>query len=450
MIVSLCYIILILITIYVCYTSIRIIKTSSSLILVVPLLAMYFWSIYGAWSLIPMKLDGGSIWYEDIAYTINIDEYYLYSLVLYSLFIVVFGTIVLRIAKCQSYSKEERMLRRKVFRGYIDRLSKKKLYYYIIYIFLACFVYISMKNINVAMSQGQSGYDVSRFGSSLGKGVGSMIAFFGDTSLYLSVPLLFSRLKKKKLFIVIPILIYFFINLLLGNRATLLGGLVLAILFFTELNGLKQSFRAKYLIMGIVGLTAIQAISFIRGLPINEILSGNFNINFLDVIGSTSESNEKYAAHMSMYGVLSKHVSLTWGSSVLFLISSFFPAIVGLPRPDDIYIYYITHTIHSNPGFGITINHATAWYLNFGVLGIILGAWLWGYVYKILYSRSSKYVFFYGLVLFSALSIQMIRGGGLESYKGCLILATILPMLIVKLCLKKVRLYRTSKSMKHL
>lgn len=449
MIVSLCYIVVVLITFYVCYTSLHIIRTTSSLVLAVPLFAMYFWSIYGAWSLIPIKLDGGSIWYEDMAYTINIDVNYLYSLILYSIFILIFGTIVKRIAKIYSCSEEKQRQRREIFRDYIDTLSRSKSYYFIIYTLFFLFLYYSMKNVSVALAQGLSGYNLSRFDSSLGSGFNSMVSFFGDTSLYLSVPLLFSRIKKKKIRIIIPILVYFFINLLLGNRATLLGGLVLAILFFTELNGLKQAVRPKYLLIGIVGLTAIQAISFVRVLSVNDILSGNFKINFLEVLGSTTESNEKYAAHMSMYGVLSKDVSPNWGTSVLFLISSIVPKIVGFPRPDEIYIYYITQTIHSNPGFGLTIHHATAWYLNFGLLGIIAGALLWGYVFKYLYSRRSKYIFFYGLVLFSAISIQMIRGGGLETYKGGLLLATILPMLIVKFCQKKVRLFRTSQSMKY-
>lgn len=410
---------------------------------------MYFWSIYGAWTLIPLKLEGNSVWYEDISYSIYIDINYLYCLILYSIFILVFGTIASRIARCYSCSQDEKTCRRQKFINYIDRLSHKKLYYFIIYIFLGLFVYYSLKNISIAMAQGLSGYNVSRFDSSLGNGIGSMIAFFGDTSLYLSVPLIFSRPKKKKIIIIIPILIYFFINLLLGNRATLMGGLILALLLFTELYGIKQALRPKYIICACLGLIAIQAISIVRGLSVEQILSGNFHINILDVLSSTSKSNEKYAAHMSMYGVLSKDVTPTWGSSLLFLISSFFPAFMGVPRPEQIYTYYIKNTTNGDLQYGITIHHATAWYLNFGFLGIVLGALMWGGVFKYLYSRMSKFLFFYGSILFSAASLQMIRAGGLESYKGTLILATIVPMLIVKLCLKKIKFIPTVCTMKH-
>lgn len=449
MIVTLCYIVLCLTTLYVGLTAIRIIKISSSLILVIPLFAMYFWSIYGAWSLIPLKLEGNSIWYEDLAYTINIDHNYLCSLILYSIFIIVFGTLARRIARCYTCSQDEKTHTREKFKNYIERLSRKKLYYLIIYLFLGLFVYYSMKNISVALSRGVSGYDVGRFDSSLVKGFGSMIAFFGDTSLYLSVPLLFSKARKKKILIIIPILIYFFINFLLGNRATLMGGLILALLFFTELYGLKQVLRPKYLIWGCLGLITIQTISFVRGLSVSQILSGNFHVNILDVLASTSESNEKYAAHMSMYGILSKDVAPTWGSSLLFLLSSFFPAFMGVPRPDEIYVYYIKHTVNGDPHFGITIHHATAWYLNFGLLGIVVGALMWGFVFKYLYSRKYKFIFFYGSVLFSAASLQMIRGGGLESYKGALILATIVPMIIVRFCLNKIKIFPTLYTIKH-
>lgn len=437
MIVTLCYIVLVFITICVCASCFRIAKTSSSLILVVPIAVMYFWSIYGAWSWIPMKLSGGVDFYETIAYTVNIDEYYLESLIFYSIFIMVFCAYVKRVAKRYSTTFDELNRRREVYKDYFDILNHSKLYYLIMYSLLVAFVYFSMRDLSTAMRQGVSAYGLSRFNSSLG-GLSSMIAFFGDTFLYLSVPLLFCRKNMaQKMSVIAPIGVYFFINLLLGNRNTLLCGLVIGVVIFAELYGLKQTFRPKYLAIGIISLTAIQMISFVRGMSINQILSGNYDFNFFDVLDSTTGSAEKYAAQISMYGVLANNVSPTWGTSVLFLISTLIPSFLGIPRPDRIYTYYVFQTMHGKPDIGITLHHATAWYLNFGFIGIILGALLWGWVFKYLYSRRNRFVYFYGAVLFSAVSIQMIRDSGIESYKGCLLLATILPMLIAHFCIKQ-------------
>ena len=70
------YTLLIVVTIYLIIISVMMIKKSHSLIPVVPIAVMYFWSLYGAWDWIPMKLSGGSNFYENLLFIVNIDEYY--------------------------------------------------------------------------------------------------------------------------------------------------------------------------------------------------------------------------------------------------------------------------------------------------------------------------------------------------------------------------------------
>lgn len=440
MIVLLCYFVLCVITIYLVVTVLHIIRKTSSLILVTPIFVMYFWSLFGVWSWIPMKLGGGFNFYESIMFVVNIDEFYLESLVLYSIFIGVFTAYVNNFARNQhrdTYQIEQKKIK---YRGFIDKLAKRKPYYVIIYSMFFYFVFMSMRDISSAIQQGVSAYGVSRFDSSLG-GLNTLVDFFGNTSMYLIIPLLFSnRTKKFKIiYIICPLIMYFTINLLLGNRNILLSILIIIVILFSELNGLKKTFRPHYLLLAFCGLLGIQLISFIRGISIAQVLAGDFEFSIKNLISSLGNSAEQYAAQLSMYGVLKNEVPCTFGTSLLFLFSTFVPAFLGLPRPDRIYMYYVMQTMHGKPDIGVTIHHATAWYLNFGLIGIIVGALLWGVFLKFLYKRRLSFIYFYGSILFSVASIQMIRDGGPESYKGALLLVTIIPMLIIHFCLKKIR-----------
>ena len=226
---------------------------------------------------------------------------------------------------------------------------------------------------------------------------------------------------------------------MLGNRSILLCSLVLGVIIYGEIYGLKKLFRLRNLVLGVGCLLLIQLISVVRGLSINAILTGDFSFTIGDIFQSLAGSSEKEAAQVSMYGTLKKDVPFTFGSSVLFLISTIIPSFLGIPRPERVYTHYIEHTVPSGTDVGLTINHVTAWYINFGIIGIILGALLWGYTLKLLFQRKSNYIYMYGAALFSSSAIIMIRDGGIECYKGALLLNTIIPMLIVWFSFKKIR-----------
>ena len=80
--VQLCYILLVLITVYVIGISIAIVRRTKSLVLAIPIAVMYFWSIFGAWSFIPLKMSGGNVFYEDMMFAVNIDGHYFMMLYL--------------------------------------------------------------------------------------------------------------------------------------------------------------------------------------------------------------------------------------------------------------------------------------------------------------------------------------------------------------------------------
>lgn len=435
MIVNLCYLVLSLITAYTLTTSINIFRKTSSLILVMPIIIIYAWSIYGAWSWIPMKLNGESHYYEEEMMAVNIDEYYLMSLIIYSLFIIVFTTFLIKsldnhCCKCTGIIDYRRDLKKSV-----NHLGKSKLYYVLLYFLLFVFVFFSLKNINEAISQGVSAYQLSRTDSVVGA-LGSVVIFTGDIFMLLSIVLLFAKNNIfKKILVITPVLIYFITNLLLGNRNTLLCGLIEVLVLAVELYGIKKVLSLKNISICIFALFSILLVSALRSLTVDDILAGNFSVDFFEILSSAGNSSEKYAAQISMYFVLKCNVPLTYGSSFFTLVSTLIPSYFGVKRPDDIYIYYVMQTIHEMPDVGMTINHATGWYLNFGILGVVMGAMLWAYVLKSLYSRRYKFHYFIGCVIFCSVSIQMIRGS-IESYKGVLLLDTLIPICLVYLCMR--------------
>lgn len=431
--VGLCYILLVIITVYVAGVSLAIVKRTDSLILVVPIAVMYFWSIFGAWSFIPLKLSGGSIFYEDMLFSVSIDEHYFMMLLYYSFFIIVFSTFIL------THTKRRNLVSIKnngSYRDVIESLAGNANYNLIVYLFLAVFLLSSYKDIYAAMTSNMSAYSLSRFSSTVANG--SLVMFCGDTFTYLAIPILFSRNNRLRRSIIIGLFaIYFLFNFLLGNRNILLCDFVILIILYSQLKGLKSVLKIKNVVIAILLFSMIQFISFVRGSSVNDIIAGHDAFRMRDIFISTMQSSEQYAAQISMYGVHKYDVPVTYGKGVLYFVSTFIPQFVGLERPERLYHYYIQNTVHNTLDMGVTLHHATAWYLDFGIIGIILGALLWGYVLIYLYKRRSRFVYLYGAIIFSAVSIQMIRDSGMESYKGGLILNTIIPMLIIYFCTKR-------------
>lgn len=429
MIITLCYIVLVVITLYTVRSSITIFKNCHSLIPVVPIVIMYMWSIYGSWSWIPFRLSGGETDFEALMYRVNIDEYYLLSLVLYSLFIFVFVSVELSYVK--RYRKRFIVWSNPdVYKTFIERLSNNRLYNLISYSLLFVFLFLSYRDIIAAMRSGVSAYLLSRFDSTT-TGINSLINFCGETYAYMVLPIFFSSQTKKKLLPMITFGLYFLFNFMLGNRNILLTSLVIVVLLYAELYGIKKALKPRNIFIAAALLLGIQLISFLRGLSVADIVSSKQEFTFGNLLMSLFSSSEFYSAQFSLYGLLKYDVGFTYGSSILFLISTLVPSFLGVPRPQAIYDYYVLGTTHQIPEFGVTIHHASAWYLNFGILGIILGALLWAYVLKFLFIRKKYFIYMYGAILFSANSIPMIRGGGLEIYKGCLLLCTIIPMVLI-------------------
>lgn len=83
-------------------------------------------------------------------------------------------------------------------------------------------------------------------------------------------------------------------------------------------------------------------------------------------------SNELFAGHFSLYGVLHYQTEPSFGISFKNLMFSFVPSFIRKERPQDAYAYY-AQSLNLPSDQGFTINHITAWYLNFGWMGLVIG-----------------------------------------------------------------------------
>ena len=183
------YILMILITIFVVIMSLRLAKKSSSLILVFPIAAMYYWSLYGVWSWIPMKLQGESSFIEDSMFTVNIDGFYFLSVLYYSLFIVIFITYEWYIVKRRnSRTIENKKELSSLYLKSIVKLVDNKWYNYLVVILLLSYIFLWIKDLSTAFISGASAYQVSRWESETGS-MEYLSMFLGNLFNALIIPL---------------------------------------------------------------------------------------------------------------------------------------------------------------------------------------------------------------------------------------------------------------------
>jgi len=147
-------------------------------------------------------------------------------------------------------------------------------------------------------------------------------------------------------------------------------------------------------------------------------------------------SNELFAGHFSMYGVLKKNVQPNYGISFKNLIYSFIPSSLVKERPEDAYTYY-SREMKFRGTQGFTINYITAWYLNFSYFGLILGPLFLAGLILLPFYFSRKLTSNQGQ-LFSVLAMCGITGfaammvrSGPESFKALLYESVLIPIVVI-------------------
>lgn len=226
----------------------------------------------------------------------------------------------------------------------------------------------------------------------------------------------------------------------LGNRGEVALSVVLLMLFY-----MANAFRPDRVFLGgtaAVGLVAIMAVKLVR----DRAFDGASAIGGLELLTRTKEellqSTETVAAHLSMYGALHKHLPLTAGASFLSLLLSLVPHALWPNRPATVYEYYVAG-VGAIEGQGYTIHHATGWYLNFGMPGVLAGAllvgWSWAKLYNLVYDGKRR-----NSVLYSAFALtgfwnftsslpDLVRSGP-EVYKTTIFSQLLAPAILLVIC----------------
>jgi hypothetical protein len=222
----------------------------------------------------------------------------------------------------------------------------------------------------------------------------------------------------------------------LGNKNEVFMSLITGLL--TYLGSVRKPKLSKVFLLAIGGMWFLYAIDFFRGTPISEMrLALNQRIEeATEVATFVTSSNEAYAAHFSLYGVLSTGAEPRFGYSLYSLACSVVPRVLWPERPADIYNYY-ADSVGAIQNQGYSVHHATGWYLNFGYAGVGIGALflglIWAYccnAYQYIQPKSGLIFRLFAILspwLFVACLPPLIRAGP-EGYKGFVVEGLIIPI----------------------
>jgi len=420
---------------------------------------LYYWSLFGAWFIVADKLggDSGMHYYnlERELFTIRLDGDYAWALVLYSVFIILVELVLLLLVKPEKFFT--------VRKAVPVELSHSRILVIAALAGVLSFLIVkgsiaSAAALNVATYTGtrpETG-DVSPLFTLhqvldrialVAAGLGFVVWFCGDNARLIS-----GRSRRWTLIAYLLVLGGMFaFNFVLGDKSELLFAGLTGFLFY-----LANSTRPRILLVGslaVVGVIGLGFVGLFRGVPLPSLYEAVKDVQLSDVVESlkyVALSNEAFAAHFSMYGAISFHVQPTWGSSFVSLALSVVPRVFWPGRPNDIYFYYADR-VGAEPGRGYTLLHATGWYLNFGTMGVVLGAlvlgWVWARSFNAYTSiRSSTPSWSYALRVvtpwtFVAYFPAIVRAG-IEVYKGVALEAFLIPSAVIALAFVKVPVSR--------
>ena len=416
---------------------------------------LYYWSLFGAWSIVTDKLGGQSgMHYEYLErkmFSIKLDSNYFYAIVLYALFIIVVQVIILIFSR-QGGAENRHTLPRQISHAAI--------------LYIACaaglFSYWIVKDsIEVAAALNVSAYAALRGANAdvpllftvhqlcnsvalVPTAIGFAVLCSGKTSKLLSG--CSSSWTILTYLIVLGAMSAFCVMLGMKNQL-FVAGLAGLLFYVANAERPKKLLLISAMLVGFIGFSLMESL---RSVPLTDLVSAMRSLDAADLVSAfkfLASSDEAFGAHLSMYGVVSQNVPLTYGSSFVSLAVSPIPRILWPSRPSDIYDYYAEH-VGAEPGQGYTIHHATGWYLNFGTLGVVIGGTIFGYIWAKCFNRrfSTKPTdgdWTYCLkatapTMIAAFIPSLIRAGP-EAYKGLVLEAFLIPTAVVGFAVFKQR-----------
>ncbi len=412
---------------------------------------LYFWSLHGGWSIVADGLGTDSQQQHHYLYRkvfpVELNDEYLWTLLLYALFVLVIELTLLAVVRSD--------------RPHTDQAAEALWISHTVLLVIAALAagssFLIVKDqLATAVLLGKSGYSVTR------GGLGEMVPLFtlhqvlnrvALFSLAIGIGVWFTGRQGRWLtgnatwltgagYSVLLGGMFLYVTAL-GNKNELFSALILGGFFY-----LVNTRRVKW---GLVGAGAgmmfmgIGLVDFLRAFPLIDLWEGGAWWDAVQWVPEIHASNEAFGAHLSLYGALYFHSPLTYGSSLTSLLFSVVPRILWPERPGDIYSHYASSVgiVEGVGEQGFSIHHATGWYLNFGLPGLLLGAVLWGWVWGRCFNaylcaedtraRGGRWRYAFAVMApwgFVAYIPPLIRAG-LEGYKGLVIEGLLVPMLVV-------------------
>jgi hypothetical protein len=402
--------------------------------------ALYYWSLFGAWYLVIDKTGGFSgQFYHYLEYKmfpINLDSNYSATLACYAAFVIL--TQVALLLGLPKRKARDRDIPRLVLRHEPILV--------IAAVAAAGSVFLISDKISTAWSLNASAYYYTRTQTDewftlhqvlnrvamIPPSIGLATFLAGNRSrFFISVARRYTLVGYVVVFASMAVFTF-----ILGNKNEVFVSLLTG--FLCYLASVRKPKLWKVALTLTFGLWFLYTIDFFRGVPISEMQNEvTARIDEATEVGRfLTSSNEAYAAHFSLYGVLANQVEPKFGYSIYSLACSIIPRLFWPDRPPDIYNYY-SESVGAIEGQGYALHHATGWYLNFGYPGVALGAVLLGLVWAYCLRARTKIQPHSGLAfrlfavvapwLFVACLAPLVRAGP-EAYKGLLLEGVLIPV----------------------
>ena len=406
--------------------------------LLVGITALYYWSLYGAWSVVIDKTGGFSgqhyHYLERKMFPVQLDGWYLITLALYAGFIILIELTLLATLTPRRLRPAPRLALRHdaiLLLGFAAGIGS----------------YLLMRGkLDAAWAMNTSAYWYTRSQTDEWSTLPQVLNRVALIPPAIGLATLAAGTRSRYFMNVVrPYTWPGYIILLggmaaftfvLGNKnevftALLAGGLTYA-------GSLRRpGWKKLGLVLGC-GLWFLAAIDFFRATPLSgmqEALSQRAT-QPMETGRFVASSNEAFAAQFSMYGVLASRTALRFGYSLYSLACSVIPRVVWRDRPRDIYLYY-AESVGAISNQGYSLHHATGWYLNFGYAGVAIGGIVLGLVWAGCLNAHRRVRRRSGLLLrlFSIVAPWILVAGippliraGPEGYKGLLLECILLPV----------------------
>jgi hypothetical protein len=415
-------------------------RRSGDLGVFVGVAALYYWSLFGAWYIVIDKTGGFSgKFYHYLEYkmfTINLDGHYMASLASYSGFVIL-TEIALLLALPRSMEGRHAPPR---------LLLRHEPILLIAAVAGGASIFIIFDKLSTAWELNTSAYWYTRTETDewftlhqvlnrvamIPPAIGLATFLAGERSrFFVSVPRRYTALGYAAVFLGMATFTF-----ILGNKNEVFVSLLTG--FLCYLASVKKPKLWKVGLTLFAGFWFLYAIDFFRSVPISEMSTAvSERIDEATEVGRfLTSSNEAYAAHFSMYGVLANNVEPKFGYSVYSLVCSVVPRLFWKDRPPDIYSYY-SDSVGAIQNQGYSLHHATGWYLNFGYPGVALGGVLLGLAWafcmrarSMIRAKSGLMFRLFAVVspwLFVACLPPLVRAGP-EAYKGLVIEGVLIPV----------------------